>query len=639
MTETDNQKRQFGIIAIKKRLASKEQIMQALQEQKRQARQGNTVLFGDTLVLLNVITEEQKEQILETQKILQNKIEEKAAAQKSKASDEAKQETDSAQPAEPEEAPPDLENAKKVQNGSGFELAVTPDRLQAYIYPIEDNTTGVGLDTIKNLMETEAVSYGVVEDEKISTYLEVDPAKNQYFKIAHGQPTDPGKPTEMKYYFDIDFLKPGTVDESGKMDFKNRGKIPWVKTGDPVAEIVPGTEGKPGTDIYGMAIEPPPPDILSLKCGKNVKREEEGIRAFSEIDGRPELQEDGTIDITDTLPIAGDVGIETGNIEFPGHLEVKGAIQEGYTVKCRSVTANEVHNALIETQGDIVITKGIIGAKIRTEGTVKARHIRDTTIDAVGDVTVEKEVYESHIESNGIFRIERGKIMGSSISAMKGVEAQDIGSAASDPCTVITGIDNRLENQVTSLNMQIATREKEAEKLRNSLKEILDKPKKLDDEIGKLAQKQDEAMRKGVSLKETLKSLQKANDKKNIKKVLTITKALNHKLKQLQTRIDELVKQQEEIEGKISKYNEYISRLEKEVEDLQDDIKSIVELAKIRQPSSGVRVTGTVYDRSSIRGRNASMIVKGNLHRVHFQEIKNTDEKSDQHWLMSVASF
>ena len=153
------------------------------------------------------------------------------------------------------------------------------------------------------------------------------------------------------------------------------------------------------------------------------------------------------------------------------------------------------------------------------------------------------------------------------------------------------------------------------------------------------AQKQDVAMRKGMALKETLKSLQKDNDRKNIKKVLTITKALNLKLKKMQARIDDRVKQQEEAEGQVSKYNDAINKLEQEIQELLDDIKSIVEMAKIRQPSTGVRVTGTAYDRSSIRGRNASLIVKGNMQRVHFQEIKNPDEKSDQAWLMSVASI
>ncbi len=625
------------MIALKKGLATKSQIAMGLQEQKRETIKGNPLHLGDALVRLNIITESQKEQILETQKILQEKL--SAKTKEAKPDTPSVDEPEEVSAPEEEEALPDLEDAKKVQNGSGFELAVTVDRFQAYIYPLEESAADIGIDAIRQLIEMENINFGVIEDEKITAYLASSPSKTKPFKIAQGIPVDPGTPTEIKYHFDTSPIKPGTIDEKGNIDYKDRGKIPWVKAETLIAEIIPGTSGKSGTDVYGKAVDPPPPDIVTLKYGRNVRKGEEGVKAYAEIDGRPVLLDDGTFEVSDTLQIPGDVGVETGNIEFEGHIDVKGGVQEGYKVKAKSLNALEIHNAEVETVGDIVIVKGIIGGRIRTDGTVKARHIRDTTIDALGDVQIEKEVYESRIESNGVFRIERGTIMGSTISAMKGVEANEIGSNSSDPCTVITGIDNRLENQVTKMNMKIAAKEKEVGKLRSAIKEHLDKPKWLEEQINDLAQKQDQAMRKGVSLKETLKSLQKAKDYKNIKKVMTITKALNAKLKQYQERIDALVSEQEEIEKKVDKYNDEVKKLEQEIIELQDDIKSIVEMSKIRQSSSGIKVTGTVYDRTSIRGRNAALIVKGNLQRVHFQEIKNPDENSDQAWLMSASNI
>ena len=348
---------------------------------------------------------------------------------------------------------------------------------------------------------------------------------------------------------------------------------------------------------------------------------------------------DRTICVTDTLPIPGDVGVETGNIEFDGNIVVKGSVQEGFRVKGKTLKADEINNAEIEMQGDIVISKGIIGAKILTDGTVRAKHVYDSTIDALGDIIIEREVYESRIETNGVFRIDRGTIMGSTVSAMKGLEATEIGSEASDPCTIITGIDNRLEKQITTLNIQIAEKEKEQANLKSLLDEIKDKPLKLEEEIGELAQKQDQGMVKGRSLKQTLKSLQKSGDRKNIIKVLTIIKALNSKLEQMQAQLDSLLKEQERTEANIANYNNAIKKLGEEIEELKDDIKSLLEMSKIRQASSGIKATGIIYDRTSIRGRNASLIVKGTLQRVLVQEIKNPDPNAEQAWLMSVSQI
>lgn len=635
MTQPEIMERKFGFVVLKKGLATKEQITQAIQEKKRHAAKGKTIHIGDAFVLLKILTPEQRDEILETLKRLQEKSANLKKTSQAEESLEKDQTPAKEQPSE--EEPPDLEGAKKVQNDSGFELAVTSDRFQAYIYPLEDNVPAANLESIKDLME--GIQNGVAEDSKITEYLDSTPTKKDLFKIAQGQPTDPGKPTEIQYHFDTDPIKPATIDESGRIDYKNRGVIPMVNDGDLLAEVVPGTGGKPGQDIYGRTVDPPLPDVIALVCGNGVKKNEDGLKVFSVMYGRPELLKDGTICVSDTLSISGDVGVETGNIEFDGHIEVKGAVQEGYKVVGKTLKANEIHNAKLEMQGDVVVSKGIIGATIRTDGNVKARHMRDSKIDALGDITVEREVYECHVESNGFFRIERGTIMGSSISAMKGLEASEIGSEASDPCTIITGIDNRLEKQITTLNLKISKKEKEQEKLKSLLKNLLRRPEILEEEIGELAQKQDEAMRKGRALEETLKSLKEKKDKKNMIKVLTIIKGMNAKLKKIQLAIDKRVEEQDTIEEKISNHNDNIKRIIDEIEEFQDDIKSLVEMSTIRQVSTGVKATGTIYDRTSIRGRNASLLVKGNLRRVHAFEIKNPDESPDQAWLMSVSSL
>jgi uncharacterized protein len=67
--------------------------------------------------------------------------------------------------------------------------------------------------------------------------------------------------------------------------------------------------------------------------------------------------------------------------------------------------------------GDIVVNGGVIGATIKTDGNVQARHIHDAAIEALGDVVVEKEIIDSRIQIGGACILNSGHILSSSIAA------------------------------------------------------------------------------------------------------------------------------------------------------------------------------------------------------------------------------
>ncbi len=534
---------------------------------------------------------------------------------------------------------PAVKSGKNDPDDSAFELKVTKDKIKAFICPIKENFSEVGLDSIKLFLAREGIRNGIIQDTLIIEYLASKPSKDKQLKIAEGKAPDPGKPPVIKYYFDINPLKAASIDEKGNIDHKNKGEIPQVVPEDLLAEIIPGEKGKPGKDIYGEEAPPQKHPALKILCGKGVRLIKEDTTAIAEISGRPILKNNGRICVSDTFSISGDLGVKTGNIVFNGHIEVQGAVQEGYKVKGKTLKAKEIHNAEVEIEGDIVVSRGIIGSKILTDGSVKAKHIRDTTIDALGNVTVEKEVYESHIETNGIFKMEGGTFLNSTISAMRGVEASDIGSEVSDPNTILIGIDNRLEKKITLLNLQIADKEKERKKLTEAFETTENLCENLDKEIGEKAQQQDVAMVKGRTLKRTFESFKEKNDLKNVIKIVKIIKTFNSRIEETENELNELIKEQNAAKKDAENKNKRLEELDAEILALHDDIKNLIVLAAIRKSTTGVKVKGTIYDNTSIKGRNASFVTKGNLQRVHIEEIKAKDAGPNKNWSMSISSF
>jgi len=621
MTGTHILERKFGMLAVKKGIATKKEISRALKDQKRLTADGEYKFLGDILIQAEVISEKQRDALLESQKELKDKL-----AKTEKAEEDKKQEG--------------LKGGEKIRNDSGYELTVAEDKMDAYLCPQQDPAPEVGLDSIKGLLGMQKISFGVVDDAQIIDYLASKPSTEAPWKIAQGKPVRPGRPPKIKYHFETDPLKAGTMDESGAIDFKDRGKIPQVEEGEIIAKIIPPKEGVPGTDIYGNPVPPPQYDEIIISCGIGVQRpQEDPLKFVAQTKGRPELLDNGSLCVSDVLAIAGDIGVETGHVEFDGHIEVAGSVLEGYRVKGKTLKADEILRADVKIDGDIVVTKGIIGATILTDGTLKARHIRDAVIDSLGDINVETETYESKIETNGAFNIESGKILCSKVSAMRGINAAEIGSDGSVPCNLVVGIDNRMENKIARIKLEISEKEKEQEVLKSQITELRNGDEALEGRIGELAQEEDKTTVKARSLNATLEKLKESNDRENIVKVLQLMKHVNQELDQVKDKMGKLLEEQDQLENRIKDCKSQIKNSEAQIQEQQDDISSIIELAKMRKSSAIVKVSGTIYDRTSIQSPKASFIVKGNLQRVTIQEVKKTAAPAKEQWEMIVSNL
>ena len=148
------------------------------------------------------------------------------------------------------------------------------------------------------------------------------------------------------------------------------------------------------------------------------------------------------------LPIDSDIGLETGNIEFDGHIEVNGGIESGYRVKGGSLSIKEIQNAQIEITDDLVSNGGVYGSTLTVGGHFKASHVYNSTMEVLGDLVVEKEIFGCTILVNGRCSVDSGKIIGSKITAKKGIQVKDIGTKAARPCELIVGVDFKFERDL-----------------------------------------------------------------------------------------------------------------------------------------------------------------------------------------------
>jgi len=388
----------FGTIAVKNGFTTRDEIDSALQEQNNIFKETKTIkLIGDILVESKVLTENQRDAILKTQKRFEKII---SVEQKS---------TD-------------------VSDGNGqtrtdveFNLTVSEDKLNAFISVNGKGSGTITLDTIKKFLQRKEIEYGIVDDAQIEEYLKNIDSKKEPLKIAEGKPPESGKDAYIKYCFETDPLKVGAIKNGGAIDFKDRGDIPHVKEGDVIVEKIPVLEGRPGKDVYGSPIPPKKYYDTKLKNGKGTKISDDRLKIIAKIEGIPEISAMGKVYVSPQLKISGDIGLKTGHVDFEGKIEVSQAIQNGFRVTGNSLTANEILKAEIDMTGDIVVYGGIMGATIKTGGNIRAMHIRDSRIEAYGDVVVEKELIDSKVDTSGACIVNSGSILSSTVAAKKGI--------------------------------------------------------------------------------------------------------------------------------------------------------------------------------------------------------------------------
>jgi uncharacterized protein (DUF342 family) len=519
----------------------------------------------------------------------------------------------------------------------GFVLTVSEDKLEAFICPKGDDLCECSVDDIKELLAGEGITYGIVDDTRISEYLAAESIEKEPWQIAQGNAAEAGKEPEIVYHFDTAPLKVGTADEFGNMDYKNRGVIPQVKQGDVIAEKIPGVEGTAGMDVYGQTIPCAKLTGVTLLRGKGTKRSEDGNKVLAKIDGRPEVSDDGRVLVSPDLMIPGDVGLATGHIDFNGNIEVRGSVQEGFRIRGKSLRAEEILKAETDISGDIVVSGGIIGSCIKGGGILRAKHIHKARIEAAGDIEVDKEIYESTIETKGACKVERGKIVSSSISAMKGISAREIGSETSSPCTLTVGIDPFAEHEINAIKDRIG-KEKELQKtLHRRVDELQQESDRLDEEVEDLPQQEDRARLQQMALEKKMEGFSEGSDPSQIAKVKEAFKYLVKKIDEIPETLEKLLDEQNQITKRITDCHNEIEDSENEIQKLRDEIKNVNELSKDDEGIPVVKVSETVFSHTRMITPHASLNAEQNHHRVIMREAQITESDSTIPWTIEVS--
>ncbi|MGB4261997.1 MAG: FapA family protein [Fervidobacterium sp.] len=340
-------------------------------------------------------------------------------------------------------------------------ITTSPDKMEAYI-KITDRLPEevVELEKIMEAIRNAKIVHGI--DYDALKFLCSSPVDNSPVLFAHGDLPKDGE--DGRIVFEITESTTSKTTSGNRVDFREFPvqKRIIVKSGQKIASILPPTEGVPGKNVYGEPMPAKRGNEAKAVLGKNVAVSEDGSSIIATTEGilRVDLEK-GTIEVSEYLEIEGDIDYNTGNVEFPGVILVKGDVKPGFIVRAKSdIEVNGIVEAatVISLEGNVRIS----GVKGKDKGLIKAK--KNVHVKYAEAVTIEAEnlYFETNllnctvrVTNSIIGNRGRSAIMGGECVAAIKIEADEIGSNFGINTYLEVGINPYIREEIKLLRAQI----------------------------------------------------------------------------------------------------------------------------------------------------------------------------------------
>ncbi len=348
-------------------------------------------------------------------------------------------------------------------------ITIAADRMnvKGRFYPPTTGGKTLSKDDIIAEMVKSGVKYGVCQ-ETLDAFVENRNYEDALI-LAEATKQEEGADAVVKYFFNTDLTQKPQVNEDGSVDFHHLDMISSVNAGDLLAELTPAVQGKPGIDVCGGLLRPVKVRQRILRVGKNIKISEDGLKAYSEVNGHATLEGE-QIFVSNMYEVPANVDTSTGDIEYEGNVLVHGNVIAGYSIIAKGdiVVEGVVEGATLQAGGHIVLKRGIQGMDrgvLKAEGNIISKFIESATVTAGGYISADA-IMHSNVSAKGDITVEgkRGFITGGNIRSGTQVTARTIGSAMGTITNLEVGIEPEILTEYHDLGKEMETLKEDQEK-------------------------------------------------------------------------------------------------------------------------------------------------------------------------------
>lgn len=325
------------------------------------------------------------------------------------------------------------------------------DKMKATIrYDTRDGARLPTKEMVMTALSEAGVVYGINEDS-----IEIGIRSLSPFVAAEGLLPIPGENAYIDRKFDLGIQGKPVMDEYDKVDYKDLNLFVLAKENQTLAIRIPQTKGTPGKNILGEPVPAQNGRPCPMPEGKNTKVVGEH-RLIATVNGQI-VDKGSRISVDPRLEIKGGVGVQTGDIEFDGTVQIKGDVEQGFKVKATGdIEIKGSINGAEVTGRNVYISGGITGAdrvKVYAEHDVRTAFAENALIEAGNDIFISDIALHSQIRAGKriIMEDKHGQITGGHAVAGEIVSVKVIGNTSFVVTKVSVGIDPNLQKEYQDL--------------------------------------------------------------------------------------------------------------------------------------------------------------------------------------------
>lgn len=589
LIETRLLDREFAQVLIQRKIISKKDSDRAFRKQLNNFEDsGVSMLVGDILVESEVIAPELRNEVIATQDRSGRKKTKEASA------------------------------AFSSEFGAFVDLQVSEDRTQAWIRVPKTVQGTSDVKPIKAMIKKRGITFGVVNDAKITAFIKSCTDPHEKFVVAQGIPPSVGRAAELKFHFNTESDSAGVVREDGSIDFTARGDSAYVKKGDVLVEKIAMEHPKTGMDIFGETLLVGEVDDVPLTPGDGVTLSEDEMSIIAAISGQPSLDAKGGVSVLEQYTVKGDVDFKTGNINFNGNVLVTGTVKEGFTVECDDLVANEINGAIIRIRGDLKVSNGIVNSLVETQGGVQAKFLNNVTLFSHGSMMVTREIMGSKILISGALNNETGRITDAVIAARLGLTVKQVGTEKAAESTIKAGSDDHIQWISQAFD-------KEIDAIRQDLDQLISEKQNHDDahnalhvDVANQTFAQEKLNKKMEFIEKSMGNAGSAEEKQSLAAEL---KEIEQSIDQADQRIKAIFQEQDEVMQTIQDCEQKIEAGNARIQDIEKEKEAILTRLTQKDPIAMLTVNKRIYRGSRVMGTQAAMVLKDEMGASKFMEI------------------
>ena len=358
-------------------------------------------------------------------------------------------------------------------------VRISYDEMEAYLLlptPLEVGEVYDFADVMEKVRNA-GVKIGINES-KISAMIQ-----ERYFDrecvIAKGIDVVDGVDAYFDFNFDTNFSKVPSLRPDGTVDYWSIHTVELVEEGQIIATYHEPVEGSNGMTVKGKLLVAKRGKSLPPLTGKGFERSEDNKTYTCTMNGKIEMKNNRIL-ISDVHEVHGDVGLNTGNIDFRGDVIIHGNVPTGAVIRATgSITVDgTVEGALLDAHKDIIIRGGMLGSNrgaVLTKGNLIVKFMEYTRVKVHGSVTTDSLINCRVSAYDKVFlRGKHASVVGGTVHAATGIEAYNFGNEYGVKTEVYAGINMEVKKQITYHENCIAEAQDMIDKINIGIKQLDD---------------------------------------------------------------------------------------------------------------------------------------------------------------------